>query len=66
MKFEDLAPEQMEKAKACKMPEDFLALAKEEGYELSDEQLTAVSGGVNWECWDVASCSVVCNDFIVG
>lgn len=39
MKPEGLTPEQIEKAKACKTVEDILALAEEEGYELSDEQL---------------------------
>ena len=48
MKFENLTPEQQEKAKACKTPEDVLALAKEEGYELSEEELAAVSGGDEW------------------
>ena len=48
MRFEDLTPEQQEKAKACKTPEDVLALAKEEGYELSDEELQAISGGEGW------------------
>ena len=48
MKFEDLTPEQQEKAKACKTPEDVLALAKEEGFALSDEELEAVSGGEEW------------------
>ena len=48
MKFEDIAPELQEKAKACKTPEDILALAKAEGYELSDEELEAVSGGDEW------------------
>ena len=37
MRFEDLTPEQMEKAKACKTAEDILALAKKEGIDLSDE-----------------------------
>ena len=45
MNIEDLTPEQMEKAKACKTPEEIIALAKEEGYELSDEQLEGLSGG---------------------
>ena len=36
---------QVAKAKACKSQEELLALAKEEGIELSDEQLEAVNGG---------------------
>ena len=48
MDFENLTEEQKEKAQACKTPDEMLALAREEGYELSDEQLEAVSGG--WDC----------------
>ena len=48
MDYGDLTPEQMEKARACKSPEDILALAKEEGYELSEDELDAVSGGSDW------------------
>ena len=40
-----LTKEQIEKIKTCKSKEELLKLAKEEGVELSDEQLTAVSGG---------------------
>ena len=50
MKFDDLTPEQQEKARAAKTPEGILALAREEGYELSDDELGAVSGG-----WDHCS-----------
>ena len=50
MNFSELTPEQQEKAKACKTPEDMIALAKEEGYELSEEDLVAVSGGASWDC----------------
>lgn len=50
MEFSDLTPEQQEKAKACKTPEDILELARSEGYELSEEELTAISGGVSWSC----------------
>lgn len=50
MDFNDLTPEQQEKARACKTPEDILALAKEEGIELSDEELSAVSAGAT-ACW---------------
>ena len=40
-----LNAEQISRVKACKNGEDLLKLAKEEGIELSDEQLEAVSGG---------------------
>ena len=40
-----LTEEQIAKVKACKSQEELLALAKEEGIELTDEQLEAVSGG---------------------
>ena len=55
MNFEDLTPEQQAKARACKTPEDILALAKEEGCEISDEELEAVSGGGFW-CTDLEKC----------
>ena len=54
MRFEDLTPEQMEKVKGCKTPEEILALAQDEGYELNDEELEGVSGG-----WDpIAPCGL--------
>lgn len=40
-----LTAEQIDKARKCKSNDELLALAKEEGVELSDEQLAAVSGG---------------------
>ena len=46
MNIEDLSPEVLEKAKACKTPEELFALAKEEGIGLSEEELEALSGGV--------------------
>ena len=52
MNFEDLTDEQKAKARECKTPEDVLALAKEEGYELSEEELEEVSGG-----WCPTNCS---------
>ena len=54
MDFKDLSPELQSKARACKTPEEIIALAREEGYELSDEELQAVSGGNAWQCTDVA------------
>ena len=51
MDFDDLTPELREKAKACKTPEEMLALAKEEGFELSETELNALSGGgPQWNC----------------
>lgn len=48
MNFDDLkSPELQEKLKNVKTPEELIALAKEEGYELSDEQLESAAGG-NW------------------
>ena len=43
--LEGLSEEQIAKIKACKNIDEVLAIAKEEGIELSDEQLKAVSGG---------------------
>ena len=45
MKFEDLTQEQRDKIKGCNNPEEILALAKEEGYELSEGELEQISGG---------------------
>ena len=55
MDINDLSPEIKEKAAACKSPEELIELAKEVGYELSDDELSAISGGGNWESpfvWD--------------
>lgn len=41
-----LTEEQVAKVKACKNQEELLALAKQEGIELTDEQLEAVAGGL--------------------
>ena len=57
MNLEDISPELQERAKACKTPEEVLALAKEEGYELSDEQLESVAGGWN-DCEGNNKCGV--------
>ena len=40
-----LNEEQIAKAKSCKSQEELLKLAKEEGVELTSEQIEAVSGG---------------------
>lgn len=45
MRFDDITPEQLERAKACKSAKELSDLASDEGIELTDEQLDAVSGG---------------------
>ena len=52
----NLTSELMEKAKACSTADELLTLAKEEGVELTDEQLEAVAGGGIWSCEDHESC----------
>ncbi len=51
-----LSEEQIAKVKACKNQEEMLALAKEEGVELSEEQLEAVSGGCSKETVRCPNC----------
>ena len=46
-----LTEEQIAKVKACNNSDELLTLAKAEGIELTDEQLTAISGG--------GACSVI-------
>ena len=50
MDIQSLSPELRAKAIECKSPEELLALAKEEGVELSDDQIDAISGGSEWYC----------------
>lgn len=57
MDFNELSPEQLEKAKACKTTEEFVALAKAEGVELTDDELDAVSGGIDWFDCDSYTCA---------
>lgn len=63
MGFDDLTPEQRQKALACKTPDELLELAKEEGYTLSEEELDAVAGGkVVWSCSDhTNTCTGYCH-----
>ena len=65
MNYENLSPELKNKAKACKTSEELIALAKSEGIELTDEQLNAVSGGIEWSCKDRECNDNICSDFSV-
>ena len=57
MTFDELKnPELQEKLKACQTAEELLALAKAEGYELSDENLEAIAGGAIWNCDEYSKC----------
>ena len=62
MNLDELSPELKEKALACKTPEEMLALAKAEGYELSDAELAGVAGGDFWDtdCPPLGNCGTVC------
>ena len=57
--FADLTEGQKAKARACTSSAELLALAEEEGIELTDEQLEAASGGMWGDC---GSHSCTCND----
>lgn len=50
MKYENLTDEQKAKIADAQSPEELLELAKEEGYELSDDELEAISGG--WHLYE--------------
>ena len=45
MDFEDLKnPKLQERLKSAKSPEELLALAKEEGFELTEDELDGIAG----------------------
>ena len=55
MKTTDMTPEQIEKAKTCKSPEEILAMVRDEGIELSDSQLENIAGG-DWRGHQCPKC----------
>ena len=48
MNFDDLTPEQQEKVRACKSPEELFELAKAEGRQLTEDELAEIAGGEEW------------------
>ena len=60
-----LTDEQKKAVESASSPEELLALARAQGYELSPEQLEAVSGGDYGWC-NVVSCSDHCPVFCIG
>ena len=44
--FDSLTDEQKEKIKACKTPEEVVDLIQNEGFELPDDALDLISGGI--------------------
>ena len=45
MNSKDISPDLKEKARACRTPEELFQLAHEEGMDIPDEDLDAISGG---------------------
>lgn len=53
MRFEDLSPKQVERAKGCETAEERMAFVAENGIELTDEQLEGIAGGRHTPPWKV-------------
>ena len=51
------------KLRGCETPEEIVALAQEEGCELTDEQLESVSGGWAGKCDDYTCTSDTCDTY---
>ena len=54
--FENLTKEQIAMVRTCKNHEELLKLAKEEGVELTNEQLEAVRGGGCFSSFKCPNC----------
>lgn len=63
MNFDDLTPAQQDRVLNAKTPEEILALAKEDGYELSDEDLEGIAGGMMWGDVCVGVACKVCRGY---
>ena len=59
MNFENMAPELIEKIKACKTEEELFELAKQEGFELTEDELNGIAGGLVGGCLKLTDGCVV-------
>ena len=64
MRTEDMTPEQLEEAKALQTPEEMLAYARDNGIDLTDEEMDAIAGGGAYDdgskiCPHCGSCKTV-------
>ncbi len=51
-----MTPEQLEEAKALQTPEEMLAYARDNGIDLTDEEMDVVAGGGNFWTIDKSKC----------
>ena len=63
MDTDKLDPAVKAKLRGCETPEEILALAQEEGYELSDEDLEGIAGGMMWGDVCVGVACKVCRGY---
>ena len=47
--YQSMTEGQKTRVQSLKSPEEVLAFAREEGFELTDEQLESVAGGAFWD-----------------
>ena len=48
MDFSSIPEDVLEKARACKTAEELIALVREEGVELTDDDIAGITGGDDW------------------
>lgn len=59
MEFKDLTEEQKAKVQNAKTKEELMAIAEEEGFELTGEELEGIDGGM--PCFGYNGCEAVLN-----
>ena len=60
MNIDNITPGFAEKARACETSDELLELAKQEGIELTDEQIESISGGGIWSDDEPTNTPPVC------